>query len=305
MNDANRAALTAALVYPAWLTIRYELLPIAGMQEAARALPEGAVVTVTCSPRHGLERTLEASEWLVGRGFQVVPHLAARLVRDRTHLERLLGRLAGLGIEEAFVVGGDTERPVGTYPHGRALLEALAGLTLRPARLGVPVYPEGHHHIGAADLQRDLEAKVALADYAVTQLCFEAAPLLAWRERQRWLGLPLPVHAGIPGVMEPRRLLAIALRLGLGPSVRSLRRRSGWLARLLRPSPYRPDALLEGLGPVLGDPASGFVGLHVFTFNRVAPTRRWLEGRRERVPNRPSVDKLDAQVVTSAGGPLA
>lgn len=305
MNDANRAALAAALARPAWQAARFELLPISGMQEAARALPEGAVVTVTCSPRHGLERTLEATEWLAGAGFRVVPHLAARLVRDRAHLARLLGRLAVVGVDDAFVVGGDAERPVGAYPHGLALLEAMAGLTLRPARLGVPAYPEGHHRIEAADLQRDLEAKAALADYAVTQLCFEARPLLAWLERQRRLGLPLPVHAGIPGVMEPKRLLAIALRLGLGPSVRALRRRSGWVARLLRPADYRPDALVEELRPALGDPAGGFVGLHVYTFNRVEPTRRWLEGLQDRVPIHTSADEPDAQAATPAGEPLA
>ena len=149
MNDANRAAL-AALARPPWLATRFELLPIRGMREAAAALPAGAVVTVTCSPRHGLERTLEASEWLVGAGFQAVPHLAARLMRDRHHLERLLAQLAALGIEDVFVVGGDAERPVGDFPHGLALLEAMAALSTRPERVGVPAYPEGHHRIAAA-----------------------------------------------------------------------------------------------------------------------------------------------------------
>lgn len=284
---------------------RFELLPIPGLQDTARDLPHGALVTVTCSPRHGLERTLAASEWLVGEGFRVVPHHAARLVRDRNHLAQVLGRLAALGVDDAFVVGGDAERPVGAYPHGRALLEAMAGLELRPARLGVPAYPEGHHHIGAVDLQRDLEAKTALADYAVTQLCFEATPLLAWRARQQRLGLPLPVLAGMPGVMEPRRLLAIALRLGLGPSVRALRRQSGWWARLLRPGAYRPDALLEGLAPMLGDPAAGFAGLHLFTFNRVAATRRWLEAREQLMDDRPAAGEPEAPLVASAGEPLA
>ncbi|MGM0914017.1 MAG: methylenetetrahydrofolate reductase [Pseudomonadota bacterium] len=284
---------------------RFELLPIAGMQEAARELPPGAVVSVTCSPRHGLERTLEASEWLVGEGFHVVPHLAARLVRDLVHLERLLERLAQLGIDDAFVVGGDAEHPVGAFPHGRALLEALAGCELRPARLGVPAYPEGHHRIEATALQCDLGAKAALADYAVTQLCFEAQPLLAWRERQRRLGMTLPVVAGIPGVMETRRLLAIALRLGLGPSVRALRRQTGWISRLLRPAPYYPDGLLEQLAPRLGDPLGGFVGLHVYTFNRVAPARRWLEGHRGLLAPRAAVAEPEGGAVTSAGEPMA
>ncbi|MCE9664457.1 methylenetetrahydrofolate reductase [Halomonas sp. M5N1S17] len=276
MNDANRAAL-AALARPAWLATRFELLPIRGMQEAAGALPEGAVVTVTCSPRHGLERTLEASEWLAGAGFRVVPHLAARLVRDRAHLERLLARLAALGVEDVFVVGGDAERPLGDFPHGLALLEAMTVLSTRPERVGVPAYPEGHHNIEAASLQCDLEAKAALADYAVTQLCFEPGPLLAWRDRQQRRGLRLPVHAGIPGVMERKRLLSIALRLGLGHSVRTLQRQGGWMTRLFGPAVYRPDALLRGLRSSLGEGGAGFLGLHIYTFNQIGPTRAWLE----------------------------
>lgn len=305
MNEANRAALAAALACPERLAIRYELLPIAGMQEAARGLPEGATVTVTCSPRHGLERTLEATEWLVGRGFRVVPHLAARRVRDSVHLESLLRRLATLGVDDVFVVGGDGENPLGDYPHGLALLEAMEGLTRRPRRVGIPVYPEGHHAIDGGALERDLVAKASLADYAVTQLCFEAEPLLAWRRRQSRLGFALPVYAGLPGVMEARRLLAIAMRLGLGPSMRALRRQSGWLGRLLTPSPYRPDALLEALVRPLDGSLDGFVGLHVYTFNRVAPTRRWLEDRLRRVSPRVPRGEPEGRTAASSDEPLS
>lgn len=304
MNDVKRAAPAAALAHSAWLATRYELLPIRGMQEAARALPEGAVATVTCSPRHGLERTLEATEWLATAGFRAVPHLAARLVRDRAHLERLLARLAALGVEDVFVVGGDAERPLGAYADGLALLEAMADLAPRPPRVGVPAYPEGHHRIDTAALQRDFEAKAALADYAVTQLCFEAAPLLAWRERQRRGGLRLPMYAGLPGVMERKRLLSIALRLGLGPSVRALRRQTGWMTRLLRPAAYRPDHLVARLWPLLGDAEAGFAGLHLYTFNRVAPTRAWLEALPDVAPPRHSVAESGEREASAAGEPL-
>ena len=286
-------------------SIRFELMPLVGMQEAALSLPAGATVTVTCSPRHGLERTLEATEWLVERGFHVVPHLAARRVRDSAHLESLLERLVALGVDDIFVVGGDGESPLGDYPHGLALLEAMGSLAQRPLRVGVPVYPEGHHAIDGDVLERDLVAKASLADYAVTQLCFEAEPLLAWRRRQSRLGLALPVYAGVPGVMEPKRLLAIAMRLGLGPSMRALRRQSGWLRRLLRPSDFRPDALLEKVEPLLEDGVDGFIGLHVYTFNRVEPTRRWLEARLRLMSGRPESTSSGAGPVTSAGEPLA
>ncbi|SDL85388.1 methylenetetrahydrofolate reductase (NADPH) [Franzmannia pantelleriensis] len=258
---------------------RYELLPLADLQQAADALPAGAVVTVTCSPRHGLARTLTASETLAAAGFRVVPHLAARLVRDRGHLAEAVARMTALGIDECFVVGGDAEAAEGDFATGLALLEALAELPTRPSRIGIPAYPEGHPHISVGDLQRDLEAKARFADYAVTQLCFEAAPLLAWREQQRQRGMSLPVHAGLPGVLPRKRLLGLATRLGLGPSTRVLGRQKGLIARLLRPARYRPDTLLEALWPHLGDATQGFAGVHLYTFNQAADTRAWCEAQ--------------------------
>ncbi|MCH4561602.1 methylenetetrahydrofolate reductase [Halomonas sp. EGI 63088] len=276
MNDLMRLTTAeeigrscAALAAP-----RYELLPLKGMQEAARSLPPGAVVTMTCSPRHGLERTLEAAEWLVGAGFQAVPHIAARLVRDPAHLRRLVERMLAAGIDDCFVVGGDADRPAGEYPGGVELLEAMAAMSPRPARLGVPAYPEGHHRFDDPDLQRVLDAKAALADYVVTQMCFEPSTVLAWLERQRRSGMTLPVYAGIPGVLDRTRLLSVAMRLGLGASTRVLSRRKGLVGRLLQSDLYRPDDLLQGLFPALGD--GGIAGLHVYTFNQAAATRAWL-----------------------------
>ncbi|TFH88024.1 methylenetetrahydrofolate reductase [Billgrantia azerbaijanica] len=284
---------------------RYELMPLAGLQAAARCLQAGAVVTVTCSPRHGLERTLTAAEWLQAAGYRAVPHLAARLVRDHRHLQGIATRLAAAGIDDAFVVGGDAPQPVGRYPGGLELLEALAALPSRPARLGIPAYPEGHPHFGAATLQRVLDAKARHADYVVTQLCFEAAPLLTWLEAQRRRGLRLPVYAGVPGVMARKQLVTMALRLGIGPSTRALRRGRGLLGRLLRPTEYRPDALLEGLLPVL-DGGAGLAGLHFYTFNRVAATRAWLETWRHAIaPPREASTFTPRQDGTASAEPLA
>ncbi|TDR53850.1 hypothetical protein DFP85_108139 [Halomonas ventosae] len=46
-------------------------------------------------------------------------------------------------------------------------------------------------------------------------------------------------------------------------------------------------------------------GLHLFTFNRVANTRRWLESRQHPMVERPADDAPEAPLVASAGEPLA
>src|SRR5271157_6088526 len=66
---------------------RLEVIPTKGATERVRgALPLGTTVTVTCSPQHGIDRTIEVAEQLSGAGFAVVPHLAARMVSGGDHL---------------------------------------------------------------------------------------------------------------------------------------------------------------------------------------------------------------------------
>jgi methylenetetrahydrofolate reductase (NADPH) len=53
-------------------------------------LPEGAKVAISCSPTRGIEGTLLLGEELLDRGFEIVPHLAARLVTGSAHLEEIV-----------------------------------------------------------------------------------------------------------------------------------------------------------------------------------------------------------------------
>lgn len=269
---AAPAGAYAALAQP-----RFELIPIKGMLEQAAALPPGSQVSVTCSPKLGLERTLETAVGLGERGFQVVPHLAARLVRDRGHLAELLQRLAGHGLTEVFVVGGDSPRPAGEFASGLALLEAMDGAGPRPERIGIPCYPEGHAGIDPTVLAGALQAKARHADYMVSQICFEAGPILDWLAGVRAAGVSLPVHLGLPGVMDARRLWSMALQIGLGTSTRVLRRNSSMLGRLLGPE-YQPDELVWELAEPLEDPALGFAGFHLNTFNQVRAMEQWRAG---------------------------
>ena len=55
----------------------------------------------------GLDATFEFSERLARAGYRVEPHLSARLVRDRSHLDAILDRLRAGGITDVFVLAGD------------------------------------------------------------------------------------------------------------------------------------------------------------------------------------------------------
>lgn len=261
---------------------RFELIPIRGAEVQARHLPANARVTVTCSPALGVENTLGLAERLAGRGFRVVPHLSARLVRDSDHLRSLLRGLERAAIREAFVIGGDVPECAGNYHSALALLREMEAVG-HGLRIGVAAYPEPHPLIPDEELDAALGEKERYASYAVTQICFDPDTLTGWLSGLRERGVGLPVYAGLAGVADRRKLLSISLRIGVGDSARFLRKQSGLAGRLMRPGGYRPDALVEALAPYFGDGYYGLAGFHINTFNQVEATERWRREALERL----------------------
>jgi methylenetetrahydrofolate reductase (NADPH) len=265
----QRAALSALLANPI-----YELVPIAGMEQAAASLPAHASVTVTASPRHGIDPTVRAAEWLASQGHDVCPHLAARSVRDRSHLAEIVARIRGAGIRKAFVVGGDGT-PVGEFRDGLALLQALDPLGGWLEEIGVPSYPEGHPAISDAVLLDDLRAKQRYAHATTTQMSFNPDAVASWITRVRGEGITLPIHLGVPGVLKVHKLMAIASRIGVADSTKYLVKNPSLLGKLVRGGAFGADALLAGLAATLAEPHTNVRALHIFTMNQVAETIDW------------------------------
>jgi len=255
---------------------RFEVIPVKGIEDRVGVLPPGATVTVTASPGQGLGRTIDVSATLAARGYRVVPHLAARMVEGRGHLERIVRRLDDAGIHEAFVVGGDATPPAGAYADAGDLLEELAGLSHPFARIGIGGYPEGHPLIADDRLLDALLRKQPLASHVVTQLCFDSDALVRWVRSIRAAGVDLPVVVGMPGVVERRKLAEISLKSGVGASLRYLRKNRRQLVALARSRTYDPTPLAEAVAARLDGGDLGLEGVHLFTFNQVAPTWDWV-----------------------------
>lgn len=270
LPDGERLALARA-VQEAYL----EIFPSPGIEQKLETLEPGAWVAITCSPTRGVAVTLDLGARLVARGFRIVPHIAARMVRDRAHLREIMDRLDGLGVESIFVVGGDARQPLGSYATALQLLRDIAAFDHRLRHIGVAAHPEGHPAVDHQTLLQALADKQPLANYLVTQLCFDAGVLAAWLGTLRARGISMPAWIGLPGVLDRPALLATSLRIGVGASLRVLRDRSRTVRRLLGPRVYRPDAFLCDLARWLPDPGLGVAGFHLFCFNRVAETEDW------------------------------
>ena len=218
-----------------------------GEEQAAQLRPS-VKLTVACSPRLGPDRSVEVARRLSLLGHSVAVNLAARMVRDSAHLDRLLAAMAQAGVDDVLLIGGDATPPHGPYHSAADLLPIVHEHPQRPTEIGIAGYPEGHPLIDSRTLTDILERKSALATYITTQLCFDAEALLTWLSETRERGVALPVRVGLPGVVDRRRLLEISMRIGVGPSLGFLRSSAAygasWAARGSRPTAYTTPSCL-------------------------------------------------------------
>jgi hypothetical protein len=157
---------------------RFEILPLDGIEDQVREhLSADLKVTVTASPRKRLEATLSLSERLAAAGYPVVPHLSARLVRDRAHLEEVLARLHGAGVRELFVPAGDATE-LGKYHSAADLPEAMGESRSRFERIGSP--GDGSH--GPAEVPR-LHGCAAEERAAASKNIERVHPFMSWNTR--------------------------------------------------------------------------------------------------------------------------
>jgi methylenetetrahydrofolate reductase (NADPH) len=278
LDAEGAAALARVLEDPT-----FELIPLKNVRDQAAALPRGATVSVTASPGKTIEATVDLAIELEATGLRAIPHLSARMIRDRAHLATLLSRLRDAGIDRAFVVGGDADDP-GEFLDGLSLLRAMADAGRVPSELGCPCYPQGHPDIPDDALARALRHKAPFVRYMTTQLCFDPKAIAGFIADRRAEGIDLQVKLGIPGVAEIPKLMTISARIGVKDASKFVLRNYRFVGQLLKSGGiYKPSRLLRDLAPVIADPAANVVDLHVYTFNNVPATVAWRDELRSDV----------------------
>ena len=260
----------------------YEVIPMKSVEKAMLDLPPASKVSVTCSPVKGIDATIELTERIRALGHEPVPHIAARLVESEEHTRLIAKWLRAEELETMFLVGGDAERPAGPYAEAYSFLRDLLDADPGLHTIGVTSYPDGHAAIPSGALHEALHQKAercflrpAWRGTQAPRCAFDPGTITSWLEAERNAGLTLPIHLGIPGVINQAKLLTMGVRLGIGASLRYLRKNKSSVSKMLAPGGYDPNQVL---GQIENDlERLGVEGLHCFTFNQVENTRQWAE----------------------------
>ena len=276
-NKAKAKGLVDAAVLRRLVSAaRYEVLPTDTIEDKVLAnVPTEQVLTVTASPAKGLEATLDLTERLAKQGYQVVPHLAARMVRDRAELSEICDRLVTAGVRTVFVPAGDKTPPEGIYDAALPMLADLTALGRPFPEVGITGYPETHPLISDDLTIQAMWDKRQHATHIVSNLVFDPAAVDSWLVRMRARGITLPVFLGVPGPTELTKLVTMATKIGVGDSTRFLMKHKSAMFRLATPGGFTGERFLEHCSTSLARHDAGVLGLHVYTFNQVAETEQW------------------------------
>jgi methylenetetrahydrofolate reductase (NADPH) len=246
----------------------------------AAAAP-GTAVYVSALPSRPPEQQIAVAKRLWARGFEPVPHLAARNFADAPALDHYLARLAEeAGVRRLLVIGGDRDAPAGQFHHAIEVIESGLPQSRGIREIGIAGYPDGHPRVAPGEIDRALAAKIEAAAatglrvHIVTQFAFSPEPILAWVARLRALGIELPVRIGVAGPASVATLLRYAAICGVKTSARALARNAGLAKHLFGST--APDAILRALANSSPGGELGDIAPHVFSFGGLGATARWI-----------------------------
>ena len=257
----------------------FEVIPLKSVDAGIAALPPDSEVSVTASPVKGMQATVELTDRIRALGHRPIPHISARLVESRGYTAELARWTKAEGYDRIFVVAGDAEEPHGPYDGAHAFLRDFFEEDHGASTIGITSYPDGHAIIPRVECHEQLHMKQALieeaglAGWASTQMCFDTDLIVSWLKTERDAGFTLPVHLGIPGVVDRAKLMTMGVRLGIGASLRYLKKNRAAVTKLMTAGHYDPDDILEPMVEELE--GLGIEALHVFTFNQVDHTDEW------------------------------
>ena len=265
-----------------------EVIPktVAKTESFGDILPKSTRVYLAHLQDADITEMVPAAKRLNDEGFTVMPHIPARVIKNKAMLGDWLSMYQNeAGVDEALLIAGGSPKPIGDYDSSIKLIESglfdLAGFK----RLHIAGHPEGNKDIDPdgeiknvsealswkQEFSKRTDAEMAIA----TQFCFDANVVKKWMDDIKDDGIDIPIHIGIAGPAKLQTLLKFSIECGIGSSMKILTKRAKDITKLLLP--YEPTQVLRDLAEYKAkDPKFNIEQVHFFPFGGVKQTSDWV-----------------------------
>ena len=265
-----------------------EVIPktVAKTESFGDILPKSTRVYLAHLQDADITEMVPAAKRLNDEGFTVMPHIPARVIKNKAMLGDWLSMYQNeAGVDEALLIAGGSPKPIGDYDSSIKLIESglfdLAGFK----RLHIAGHPEGNKDIDPdgeiknvsealswkQEFSKRTDAEMAIA----TQFCFDANVVKKWMDDIKDDGIDIPIHIGIAGPAKLQTVLKFSIECGIGSSMKVLTRRAKDITKLLLP--YEPTQVLKELAEYKAkDPKFNIEQVHFFPFGGIKQTSDWV-----------------------------
>jgi len=250
--------------------------------EFVKLLPKKNDVYVTYLPDENSKKIIETSKKLNEEGFNSIPHLPARTIKDNSELEKYIGALSETaGCKKILVIGGGGSQK-GTISSSMKVLETDLLSKYGFNSVGLAGHPEGSPDIkedlldDAIIKKNEFAKNVDYKMYLATQFFFEASIFEKWEKHLEMLNNKLDIHAGIPGPATLKTLITYATSCGIGNSIRFLSKQALNITKLA--TSRTPDKLITDLAEYKQkNTNTKLTKLHFYAFGGIKKTSEWLD----------------------------
>jgi methylenetetrahydrofolate reductase (NADPH) len=220
-------------------------------------------------------------------GFEPIPHIPARFVKNADELDQRLARYVNEAkVTTVLALGGGAPEPVGAFHCALQLMQTNLFQKHGIKSIGIAGHPEGNPDItkvhGEAMLIQTLKEKSqwikenGFEGYIATQFVFDAIPVAHWARELRAAGIDLPIHVGVPGPASIKTLVRYAALCGVGNSARFIRKQALNITKLLTVS--EPNEFVDQLAMLHFDrPELKIAGAHLYPFGGFDKLFAWMD----------------------------
>ena len=238
-------------------------------------------IYITYLPNETQKNIFNTAKKIKDEGFNPIPHLPARAIKNFNELENYIGNLSEIaGVDKILIIGG-TGSQKGNISSSIEILKTGLIDKFNYAQIGLAGHPDGNPDINEQDLDKAIIDKNNFAKktdaklYLVTQFFFEALSFIKWEKHLKTLGNQLEIHAGIPGPANIKTLITFAKSCGIGNSLKFLSKQALNISKIA--STNTPDKIINDLASYKNlNSDSKLVKVHFYPFGGMKRTSSWV-----------------------------